>query len=57
VLLFVLAGALLLPAQVDLSGYWAFHVKDGGVNYFQLQQNGEELASIPSAAGQVEAVG
>jgi len=34
--LLLLLGALVLSAQIDMTGYWAFRVKDGGVNYFQL---------------------
>lgn len=48
-ILLVSAGAFVLTAQVDLTGYWAFHVKDGGVNYFQLQQNGENITSVTNA--------
>ena len=45
------AGALVLSAQTDLSGYWAFRIKDGGVNYYQLVQNGETFGTVPPAAG------
>ena len=47
--LLVLLGALVASAQTDLTGYWAFHVKDGGVNYLQLQQNGENVTSVSQA--------
>ena len=47
--LLVLVGALVSSAQIDLTGYWAFRVKDGGVNFFQLQQTGENVTSVPSA--------
>jgi len=43
---FAIAGALILSAQTDLTGYWAFRVKDGGVNFFQLQQTGEAITSV-----------
>jgi len=46
--LLVLVGALVSSAQIDLTGYWAFRVKDGGVNFFQLQQTGENVTSVPS---------
>ena len=39
-------GALVLSAQTDMTGYWAFRVKDGGVSYMQLQQTGETLSSV-----------
>ncbi|MGA3097845.1 MAG: glycoside hydrolase family 27 protein [Bryobacteraceae bacterium] len=42
-------GALILSAQTDLTGYWAFRVKDGGVNFFQLQQTGDAVASVAPA--------
>jgi hypothetical protein len=45
------AGVLVLSAQTDLSGYWAFRVKDGGVDYYQMQQNGETFSTVPPAAG------
>jgi hypothetical protein len=48
---FLCAAALILSAQTDLSGYWAFRVKDGGVNYYQMQQNGETFGTVPPAAG------
>ena len=48
----VCCGALALSAQTDLSGYWAFRIKDGGVNYYQLQQNGESFGTVPPVAGQ-----
>ncbi|MGA2328476.1 MAG: glycoside hydrolase family 27 protein [Bryobacteraceae bacterium] len=44
--LLMLVGALILFAQIDMTGYWAFRVKDGGVNYFQLQQTGENVTSV-----------
>jgi alpha-galactosidase len=47
--LLVLLGTLVSSAQIDLTGYWAFRVKDGGVNFFQLQQTGDNVASVPSA--------
>ena len=37
---FAILGALVLSAQTDMTGYWAFRVKDGGVNFFQFQQTG-----------------
>jgi hypothetical protein len=43
------SGALVLFAQTDLSGYWAFRVKDGGVNYYQMKQNGENFGTVPPA--------
>ncbi len=46
--LLVLLGTLVLSAQIDLTGYWAFRVKDGGVNFFQLQQTGENVTSVPT---------
>jgi alpha-galactosidase len=44
-------SALILFAQsnVDMTGYWAFHVKDGGVNYFQFQQTGENVTTVAPA--------
>ena len=42
-------GPLVSSAQIDLTGYWAFRVKDGGVNFFQLQQTGDNVTSVPSA--------
>jgi alpha-galactosidase len=30
-------------AQTNLTGYWAFRIKDGGVYYYELQQNGEAI--------------
>ena len=49
--LVVLAAALVLLAQskIDMTGYWAFHVKDGGVNYFQFQQTGDTVATVTVA--------
>ena len=43
-----LIGALLLVAQsdIDMTGYRAFHVKDGGVNYFQFQQTGTSITTV-----------
>ena len=45
----MLLCALVASAQADMNGYWAFHVKDGGVAYFQLQQNGENVSSVSPA--------
>jgi alpha-galactosidase len=42
-------AALAASAQIDLTGYWAFRVKDGGVNYMQLQQTGETVVSVSPA--------
>ena len=42
-------GALALFAQTDMTGYWAFRVADGGVNFFQFQQTGDAVASVASA--------
>lgn len=46
-----LIGAVILLAQsdFDMTGYWAFHVKDGGVNYFQFQQTGENVTTVSPA--------
>jgi hypothetical protein len=53
--LLLLLGALVSSAQIDLTGYWAFRVKDGGVNFFQLQQtvpkHGVVLLRISIASG------
>ena len=49
--IFLCAAAFILSAQTDLSGYLAFRVKDGGVNYYQMQQNGESFGTVPAAAG------
>lgn len=40
-----LVGAVILPAQsdIDITGYWAFHVKDGGVPG-RLPENGRSSA-------------
>src|SRR5271157_994896 len=46
--LLILAAALVF-AQIDLTGYWAFRVKDGGVNYFQLQQSGQNVTTVATA--------
>jgi alpha-galactosidase len=45
----VFLGALMLWAQSDMTGYWAFRVKDGGVNFFQFQQTGDTVASVAPA--------
>jgi alpha-galactosidase len=42
-------GALILSAQIDMTGYWAFRVTDGGVNFFQFQQTGDAIASVAPA--------
>jgi alpha-galactosidase len=49
--LLLLVGTLFLLAQsrIDMTGYWAFHVKDGGVNYFQFQQNGNTVNTVANA--------
>jgi alpha-galactosidase len=43
-----LAGGwgLIAQAQIDLTGYWAFHVNDGGVNYFQFEQTGVSVTTV-----------
>ena len=48
-LLLALAGALLLLAQGDMTGYWAFRVKDGGVSFLQFQQTGDTVTSVAPA--------
>jgi hypothetical protein len=32
-----------------MTGYWAFRVTDGGVNFFQFQQTGDAVASVVPA--------
>jgi alpha-galactosidase len=44
-------GALVASAQTDLSGYWAFRIKDGGVNYYHMEQNGDVFRTVPEAGG------
>ena len=48
-LLLALAGALLLLAQGDMTGCWAFRVKDGGVSFLQFQQTGDTVTSVAAA--------
>ena len=47
----MLLGAFFLLAQtrVDMTGYWAFRLKDGGVNYFQFQQTGNTVSTVTNA--------
>src|ERR1017187_2434758 len=47
--LLLLLGALMLFAQNDMTGYWAFRVKDGGVNFFQFQQTGDTVTTVAPA--------
>lgn len=48
---FTLAGGVILfgQAEIDMNGYWAFHVKDGGVNYFRFQQTGDNVTTVAPA--------
>jgi alpha-galactosidase len=47
--LLLLLGSLMLFAQNDMTGYWAFRVKDGGVNFFQFQQTGDNVTTVAPA--------
>jgi hypothetical protein len=48
--LLLLLAVWTLFAQNDMTGYWAFRVKDGGVNFFQFQQSGDTVTSVAAAA-------
>jgi alpha-galactosidase len=39
-------------AQIDLTGYWSFRVKDAGVTYYELKQNGETITGTVAGAPQ-----
>src|SRR5271156_6302402 len=45
------SGTLVMSAQTDLSGYWAFRIKDGGVNYYNMEQQGEVFRTVPQTGG------
>ena len=47
----VILGTLILSAQTDLTGFWAFRVPDAGVSYLELKQTGDAVATVSGGGG------
>ena len=44
-------GTLILSAQTDLTGFWAFRVPDAGVSYLELKQTGDAVTTVSGGGG------